>query len=286
MIPTPLLLNESVIRLFVGCCDANGVGRPAWIDVDANNPLKVLGRSSQPLFDIGRPGSFDDNGALPLSVVRLSPTRLYMYYVGFELGVKIRYRLLTGLAISDDNGDTWQRQGDAPILERSAAELYFRCGPQVIKDGDFRMWYIAGSEWTSVNGKDLPVYEVRHMRSADGIHWPVAGETVLAVDQSSASDEHGFGRPWVYQDAQGWHMYYSLRRKSLGAYRIGYASSADGQTWQRHDEAAGLPVSEHGFDDHAIMYAAVIEAGGKTWCFYNGNNFGEAGVGVACRVDA
>ena len=40
--PTPLRLSADVLRLFVGFRDAAGVGRVGYIDVDANNPSRVL----------------------------------------------------------------------------------------------------------------------------------------------------------------------------------------------------------------------------------------------------
>ena len=34
------------------------------------------------------------------------------------------------------------------------------------------------------------------------------------------------------------------------------------------------------------MYAAVIEVDGRTYCYYNGNDFGKAGFAVAVREEA
>jgi hypothetical protein len=99
-------------------------------------------------------------------------------------------------------------------------------------------------------------------------------------------DEHGFGRPWVVSNADAGHeLFYSIRRRSLGAYRLGYAQSTDGLRWQRRDDEMGLDVSPSGFDDKAIMYSAVIDLGGRTYCFYNGNDFGRDGFAVAVRTE-
>jgi hypothetical protein len=71
------------------------------------------------------------------------------------------------------------------------------------------------------------------------------------------------------------------RRRSLAAYRLGYAESANGIDWIRKDEEMGLDVSPGEFDSDAIMYSAIISVGDRTYCFYNGNNFGEHGFGLA-----
>jgi hypothetical protein len=283
MIPTPFLLPDGRLRIFVTCCDDEGIGRCGYVDVDSKNPTKVLGASAAPVLDIGRPGTFDENGVLACSVVRAHNALLYMYYVGFELGTRIRYRLLTGLAISRDGGDSFHRYRSTPILERSDAELFFRCGPFVRREADrYRLWYVAGSSWTEVAGKTAPVYMLKYLESLDGLSWPGEGKLILDITDP---DEHGFGRPWVVTDASSrYEMFYSVRRRSFGAYRLGYADSSDAIHWKRHDDEMGLDVSASGFDDKAIMYSAVVTLSGSTYCFYNGNDFGRDGFAVALRT--
>jgi hypothetical protein len=65
------------------------------------------------------------------------------------------------------------------------------------------------------------------------------------------------------------------------AYRLGYAESADGLTWRRDDVRAGLTVSDSGWDAEMVEYAAVIQHGGRELMFYNGNNYGYDGIGLA-----
>ena len=79
----------------------------------------------------------------------------------------------------------------------------------------------------------------------------------------------------------GYRMFYSVRRKSFGAYRMGYAESPDGLTWTRMDDRIGLDVTPGGFDSEAIMYAAPLEIDGVLHVFYNGNDFGRDGFAVA-----
>ena len=278
MIPTPVLLSPKVLRVYCTMCDANMVGRPGYVDLDPNDPLRVLNVSKEPLFEVGCAGSFDENGVMPCSVVMVG-SRYYMYYVGFELGTKIRYRLLTGLAISEDGGATFKSIRRTPILERSDAELYFRGGPFALsKDDRIRLWYVAGSEWTTINDKPMPVYDLKYQESPDGILWKEEGQLTLTLDQ----DEHGFGRPWVVQRGiNDYQLYFSVRKRSLAAYRLGYAVSSNGLDWIRKDHEMGLDVSPGSFDSDAIMYSAVITVGAKTYCFYNGNDFGRYGFALA-----
>lgn len=286
MLPTPIHLPHlGVVRVFFTCCDSAGISRPAYADVPPQDPTRVIGGLHGPLMDIGAPGTFDESGIICTSVIQMPDGRLFMYYVGFEIGTRIRYRLLTGLAISEDDGNTFKRYSPSPILERSADELYFRCGPYVVRQDDrFLMWYVAGSDWLEVSGKMMPRYRIKSLESEDGITWPDSGKLVIDITQA---DEHGFGRPWVVPGGPDGHeMYYSVRRKSFGAYRMGYATSTDRHAWQRKDAESGLDAGPEPFDSQAIMYAAVMELGGRTYCFYNGNEFGKDGFAIAVREDA
>lgn len=285
MVPTPIIREGGLIRVYFSSRDARNIGRVGYLDIDAGDPTRIVRVSREPVLDIGMPGAFDDNGVLGCSVVRLPDGRLFLYYVGFELCHHIRYRLLSGLAISTDGGETFIRAKPVPILERSAEETCFRGGPFVVhQNGMFRLWYCAGSQWEAVNGKEMPVYDLRYAESRDGIVWPDRGETCIAVEHD---DEHGFGRPYVVPEeyvtpgGAGFRMFYSVRRRSFMAYRFGTAWSPDGRTWIRQDERIGLDVSSDGWDAQAVSYAAPIRIGDTLMAFYNGNGMGETGIGVA-----
>lgn len=283
-VPVPYLLNDEVVRIFITCMDEQGRGRPGFIDVSASDPKNVLAISKAPLLEFGAPGSFDDSGVMAVSIVNPYPEVLYMYYVGFEKCVNIRYRIFTGLAISHDNGLSFNRYSRSPVLDRTDTELFFRCGPFVMFDaGIFKMWYAAGSEWTNIGGKMMPVYDLRYQESNDGIHWADSGKLCMEI---TGEDEHGFGRPWIVKRGPSdYQLFYSIRRRQCAAYRLGYAESVDGVNWLRKDAEVGLDVSIGEFDSEAIMYSSVISIAGKTYCFYNGNNFGEGGFGVAELVE-
>lgn len=277
--PTPYLHPSGVIRVYIQCRDANNIGRIGYVDVDPEDPLKVVNISDTPVLDVGKKGFFDDNGVLPTSIVEAPDGRIFMYYNGFELCHNIRYRLLTGLAISDNKGESFERVKLSPILERSDAESAFRAGPHVLKNGSgYQMWYAAGSEWELIDGKEMPVYDIRYAESEDGITWPEMGDVILPIDNEV---EHGFGRPYVVIKNGYKQLFYSVRKKNPRAYRMGYAECHDGLNWTRDDSNMGIDISSSGWDSESVEYAAIISVKDKTYCFYNGNEFGRTGFGVA-----
>lgn len=283
MIPTPVVLNNDTIRVFLTFLDRNGIGRTGFVDLDRYDLLKIKNVSKKPIFDIGEPGTFDENGVLTCSVVKLPNKKYYFYYVGFELGVKIRYRLLTGLAITDEKFNLIKKY-NVPVLERTSKELFFRCGPFCVYDNTyqiFKMWYVAGSKWIYLNNKNMPVYEIKYIESKNGLDWPKEGKVCIKIEKD---DEYGFGRPYVIKHNGIYKMFYSIRKKELG-YRLGYAESLDGIHWIRKDELMNLDVSDSGWDSEMIAYTAVIENNGKLIMFYNGNGFGKTGFGYAELVE-
>jgi hypothetical protein len=277
-VPVPYLLNDEIVRVFITCMDEQGRGKPGFIDVSASDPRNVLAISKAPLLNLGTSGNFDDSGVMVTSIVNPHPNVLHMYYVGFEKCVNIRYRIFTGLAISHDNGLSFNRYSRSPILDRSDTELYFRCGAFVMFDaGIFKMWYVAGSDWMEIDEKKMPVYEIKYIESTDGINWPEEGSVCIEIEKDN---EHGFGRPYVIKHQGVYKMFYSIRVKHLG-YRLGYAESCDGFDWVRMDEKMNLDVSKDGWDSEMIAFSAVMDINGKLVMFYNGNGFGKTGFGYA-----
>ena len=276
-IPTSIMLDELKIRVYVAFLDKDKVGRIGFVDIDASNPLRILKVSEKPVLDIGLPGTFDDNGVTPICIVK-SGKKLYLYYVGWQLGLKVRYFLFAGLAISNDYGESFQRYSQVPILDRSDRELFTRSAAWVRQeDNGWKMWYVVGQKWISVNNKQVPTYNVRYLESADGLSWGKQGTVCLEL---ANENEYGFGRPFVIQENGIYKIWYSIRTISKG-YRLGYGESSDGLIWTRKDDQVGIDVSASGWDSEMICFACIQQTKYGTYMFYNGNNYGETGFGVA-----
>jgi hypothetical protein len=280
-IPTAIHLDANVIRIFLAFRDAANISRIGWIDVASGSDFKVLRISERPCLDIGRPGAFDDNGVLPIAVIRVGNS-LRAYYTGWQLTPRVRYLLFTGVAISSDNGVTFGRYSDTPVFERSSDELIVRSGPSILEhDGKWKAWYSAGSETIRIGSAQVPTYHFAYMESDDGLTWPATGTTVM---EPSRPDEFGLSRPFVELKDRTYHMWYSVRSQSRG-YTIGYATSHEGQFWIRRDDEGGLLPSSDGWDSEMVGFPSLIDTAAGRFMFYNGNDYGATGVGVARLVD-
>jgi len=274
--PTPILLDDDVIRVFVGFRDAQGVTRLGYVDVAADNPAKVLAISDRPVLDIGRDGTFDDNGVILGDVVR-DGTHLRLYYVGFQLVAKAKFLAFSGLAISSDGGETFARQSESPILDRAHEALYIRAIHTAIREDDkWKIWYAAGSSWQIIDGKPYPNYHIRYLESADGVAFPSEGKPCITTQ----GQEYRIGRPRVYRTPSGYEMFYT-KGTIEGEYTAGYAQSRDGVAWERMDDRLELGVSPQGWDSQALSYVSLLTWHDRTYAFHNGNDFGRDGFGYA-----
>jgi len=275
--PTAISLNDDVIRVYAGFRDDQGIGRVGYVDVDAANPARVLNVSDAPVLDIGRPGTFDENGVVPTAVVRRDEG-LYLYYAGYQLGHRVRFVAFGGLAVADANGTHFERMHEVPITDRTDKELYFRVIHCIWHDeGRWKAWYGGGSEYVPHNGKTLPVYDIRYMESNDGVTFPATGEIAIGLEDP---DEHRVGRPCVIKTDGLYRMFYAAATKA-DSFSLGYAESHNGRNWTRKDDAVGITRSADGWDSQMMSYPNVIQHGERVYLFYNGNDYGRAGFGYA-----
>ena len=277
--PTPLMFDDR-IRFYVGFRDKNGISRVGYIDLDINNPEKVLKVSEKPVLDIGKDGAFDEFGVVPSAIIR-HDNKVYMYYAGYQLGKKVRFLVLSGLAISEDDGETFTRYSSVPIFERTENEMLFRVPHTVMFDDDkFKFWYGGGSKFSQGKDKTLPVYDVRYLESLDGKKIPTNGTTILRTKEN----EYRVGRPFVIKKNGSYLMFYGFSSEDM-PYQLGYATSIDGLNWVRKDEDIGIELSKNGWDSQMMAYPCVLTIKDKTHLFYNGNNYGIDGFGYAELIE-
>lgn len=228
-----------------------------------------------PVLSPGALGAFDDAGVTMSSIVP-HEGRLFLFYTGWALGVRVPFYLHSGLAVSDDGGETFQRVSAAPLLDRIDVDPYLNASPWVVLDGGvWRMWYVSGTGWTSTSDGPQHRYHIKYAESADGLRWTRSGHVCLDY---ASPDEYAFGRPCVAKDADRYRMWFCVRGDR---YRLGYAESPDGLAWTRRDDLAAIEGSTGGWDAEMTAYPAVHDANGRRVLLYNGNGYGRTGIGLA-----
>lgn len=279
MAPAAIMLDEKIVRIYMGCWDKEGISRIGYIDVDKDNPSVVLKKSSQPVLDIGDDGCFDDNGVFPGHVIKLED-KVLLYYTGFQKLDKIAFSNFGGLAISYDGGETFERVSKAPVMDRADEGLFTRAGTSVIyEDGIYKGCYSVGSGWTFIENKDRPVYHVNYIESEDGINFPSEGKRIVSCNLEI---EHGLGRPQLVKLKDNYYVFYTRRMLDY-KYHMGVAKSEDLINWYRIDEV--LDEIKHGeigeFDSDMVYFPCVLDTGEEVLLFYCGNRYGGEGIGYA-----
>lgn len=245
----------------------------------------VLGRSRGTVVPLGKLGTFDEHGIFPFSVFRHGDA-VWGYSNGWNRRKSVSVDTAIGLAISHDEGQTFTKLGDGPVLGPSLQEPYLVCDPFVrVFDGTFHMWYIYGTSWKSAAPGEPPdrTYVIAHATSANGINWHRQNQLIIA----QSHHEECQALPTAVKLGNRYHMLFchrhtfGFRTDTTRAYRLGYAWSDDLVHWQRDDSLCGLEPSIGAWDSEMVCYPHLFTCDGKTYLAYNGNNFGRDGFGVA-----
>jgi hypothetical protein len=263
------------VRVYFSTRDLEGRSSTGFADFDPAAPTESLRYGGKAVLRPGRLGTFDDSGAMGAALVSRGD-RKFLYYIGWSRGVSVPFYTFVGCAVSADGGESFRRVSSAPVVERGPHDPFLTTSPWVlVEDGIWRLWYASGTGWSREGNGRQHHYNIKYAESNDGISWRRSG--ITCIDFSHAG-EYAIARPCVVKDGTLYRMWYSYRGD---AYRIGYAESSDGIRWERKDAEVGIDLSEGGWDSQMIEYPCVFDHGGARYMLYNGNGYGETGIGVA-----
>lgn len=274
MVPTPHQVDESLYRIYFAGRNEKNQSSIGYALIDLDKPNDVLEYSDTAVLTPGRLGTFDDNGVLPSCLVEFDG-ELAMYTIGFKPGGTTRMDLFGGLATSKDNGESFFRWSEAPIIERNRINPFINTAPWVVKEEIlFRMYYVSGSEWLT---PDLPRYNIQTAVSKNGKDWVRDG--TVAID--FLAGENALARPYVIIEDGIYRMWFSSKGQH---YLPQYAESEDGINWTRYENAVDLKPTPNSPDEEMICYPVVLKNKGKHIMFYNGNGYGANGICLAVET--
>ncbi len=208
------------------------------------------------VLDIGAGGQWDDTHLYDPFVIKVSETSYMMYYTGNDGSVR-----KIGLATSTD-GSNWTRQGQ--VLGLGAGGQWDDAqvrAPSVVIDAPnlYKMWY---------SGYDGSNYRIGYATSTDGSNWTRQGQ-VLDLGTSGQWDDAGVLYAYIYSNmtSSSYKMWYT--GYSGSNYRIGLATSTDGENWIKQGQVLDLGTSGQWDDNHvrtpSIIYPAPSNSIFKAW---------------------
>ena len=244
--------------------------------------VELIGSPKMALMP-GDTGYFDCDGVISVCFVKHGGC-CYLYYVGWQNLPDELWICDTGRSILDVDALTLVKEFTGPVLGRDKHNPLFAAATAFyIKDDVWHTLYNSGIRWEKTDHGWQHYYGIHHAYSLDGVDWVCdPGMCIPFADEY----EYAFGRPSVVFWDNFYHMWFAHRgTKDIATYRIGFASSADGLTWVRSDELAGIDVSPEGWDSEMICYPYLFEHKGLRYMLYNGNNYGKTGFGLAVLED-
>lgn len=272
--PTAEPLSGGLVRVYFSTRDAENRSHIAAAVFELHPDPRLLDFSSEPLISPGPLGTFDDSGTSMGSLV-VADDALWLYYLGWNLGVTVPWRNSIGLAVSCDGGRTFLKQSAAPVMDRHTVDPFSLSYPWVRRGGpDWQMWYGSNLRWGGTE-RDMD-HVLKYAESVDGLQWQRADRPILPLNSPG---EYAHARPCVIRDSDRYRLWFAHRGAT---YRLGYAESADGRIWQRNDEAGALEPGPTGaWDSEMVTYPCVFDYDGARYLLYNGNSYGRTGFGLA-----
>lgn len=287
------IVFDDFVRIYFSTREKDKVGKylshVSFIDIDKQFK-KIINISAGTVIPLGDLGCFDEHGIFPINVVREND-KILAYTTGWNRKVSVSADASIGLAISIDNGLTFKKTGNGPIVTSSLNEPFLVGDAFVaIFENIYHMWYIYGSKWITDSTEAEPqrVYKIVHATSTDGISWKREGQHII-IDKLDENECQAL--PTVIEFNNKYHMFFCYRQatgfrkiKERG-YRIGYAYSKDLINWTRDDNKIGIGLSEGEWDSDMMCYPHVFHCNNKVYMLYNGNEFGRFGFGLAVLED-
>lgn len=281
------LIFDDFIRIYFSTRkrDTNGkyLSNISFIEMDKKFQ-KILKVSDHTIISLGNLGCFDEHGIFPLNIFK-DEKRVLGYIGGISRRISVDVDGSIGLAISNDNGLTFDRIGEGPILTASLNEPFLIADPFVAKfENKYHMYYIYGTKWTDTTEIPERVYKIGHAISNDGILWTKTNKQLI---QDKLNIDECQALPTVIKIKNIYHMFFCYRNvidfriNRNNSYRIGYAYSDDLINWVRDDENTGISTTEGEWDSDMMCYPHVFEMDAKIYMLYNGNEFGKYGFGLA-----
>lgn len=275
--------DEKSYKMFY--CGRAGAGI-GFAEASVNDPLTWKENRASPVLKPLK--NWEGNTTNQPRVVKVTDDHWRMYYTGWG------YKHPNGgspwafnLAESFDGGVTWKRHGEGPLLERGDADSPDGggvCVPEVRRIGEkWMMWYTAMKVATGQN------IHLCLATSEDGVHWTKSpGNPVLTDDFTQGPKRNVISRCFVRYAEGVYQMWYSHAKPN---YRIKYAESLNGITWERSPIEPVLNVGPQGsWDSQMVEYPEVDVVDGRWRLWFCGNGFGSVGYAegvseVAIRVE-
>jgi hypothetical protein len=273
--PLGIPLEGDIYRIFFSGRDSQNRSSVGFVDVDVIK-RELVYVHDKPVFEHGPEDSFYSHGVSIGNCYEAEGDR-YILFMGWQCPSGGHWRGDIGRLVLQHDFSL-RIDSDKPFMSTDVTDPVSLSYPWVIpkENGGYHMWYGSTMTWDAGNGDMLHV--IKHAASKDGHRWQRDG---VAIPYRLGTAQ-AFSRPSVIGNQHdGYHMWFSYRGGAGSTYRIGYAYSRSGATWDLRLKETGIDLSPSGWDSEMIEYPFVFEHRGERLMLYNGNGYGKTGFGIA-----
>jgi hypothetical protein len=283
-VPTPILLNSGLIRVYFAFRDRSGRSHTSFLEVDPEDNFEVTYNHQKSVIELGKLGTFDADGVMVNQVINLEGFGLLLLYTGWSRGTDVPYKTMAGVAASQDGGVTFERVSKGPLLGIDSRDPYFTNTPYLLKldSGDFNLFYGSGIDWIRVGNKLEPQYQIKIATSRNLNSWVKNDEFIVEPKLDFESNV----RPWVDFKDGIYYLYYCYRgtqdfRNGFDSYRIGVSTSKNLRDWDCPTDISFIN-SKNSKNLLMNAYPAIVNLmDSRKIMFFNGNSFGREGFYLA-----
>ena len=273
-----VVYHDGVYKAWISGADETDTGRIGY--ATSEDGIVWTRYENNPVLVPGDAGAWDDTNADHACVLFVDSTFKMWYMAEDESASRIGY------ATSSD-GVSWEKYSGNPVLNLGTTGTWDEeevMHPIVVFDGEmYHMWY---------NGYGQEMQRTGYATSSDGISWNKhPGNPVMTTGVSGSWDDHMLGlMSVIYKDGE-FKMWYTAgdgTDEDSQYFRIGYATSIDGISWNKHNDNPILDIGEVGsWDSLGVVTSAVLfdstENKYKMW--YGGFDGSSFQTGYATSAD-
>lgn len=270
-------------RVYFSNRNKDGCSYITFIDVAPDEPGRILYNHKAPIASLGRAGAFDEHGMMPSSIVTVGSEK-YLYYTGWKRLDVDGKRYENSVGVLRVRGNWFRRMLTEPVLARQDNEHFAaHMSSWIDRYGVHIGLYSSCIDW--LDGE--PTYDCKMAVSEDGLNWKNEKGSAVVLD----GNEGGICSVRYFKDPAcvSGNVIFCVRDKTdyrggKGSYRIEHGIENFNGTIHRCGTMRGLYTGSPGEWDSEMMcypYLFVSPNTGIKYLFYNGNNFGQSGIGYA-----
>ena len=257
-----VILDGSTFKMWYGGGDGTNLRIGYATSTDGKSWTK---HASNPVIDVGPPGSWDDERVTPGAVI-FDGSSYKMWYWGYDGALR-----RTGYATSPDGID-WTKHASNPVMDLGPSgewdDFWAGISAVIFNGSDYQGWYIGG------DGPN-PNFRTGYATSPDGITWTKhASNPVMDFGATGEWDSAQAGAEAVLFNGSIYEMWYEGFKQGTNP-QIGYAISTDGLVWTKSESN---PVLLFGpsvvWDWSGVIIPAVLYDGTSYHLWYHGLSSG------------